>query len=94
MLFFALLHVAIWLAKRFLSGAAWAPTSSDPHLSRAASGASDAPSMPRWRAIDEYEMKNKEVQSADWIKYRYAYPPLDISLSLISQFVSSRISYV
>ena len=39
---FILLPVAIWLTSSFLSAAAWAPASWRPHLSRAASGASDA----------------------------------------------------
>ena len=73
MLFFALLPVAIWLANRFVSSAAWAPTKSDPHLSRAASGASDAPCMPTWVAISEHDMKKLKTESADWITYRSAY---------------------
>ena len=74
MLFFALLPVAVWLANRFVSSAAWAPTKSDPHLSRAASGASDAPCMPQWVAISGDDMKKLQTESADWIRYRSAYP--------------------
>ena len=74
MLFFALLSVAIWLANQFVSSAAWAPTKSDPHLSRAASGASDAPCMPQWVAISGDDMKKLKTESADWIEYRSAYP--------------------
>ena len=69
MLFFALLPVAIWLANRFVSSAA-----SDPHLSRAASGASDAPCMPQWVAISENDMKKLQTESADWKAYRSEYP--------------------
>ena len=69
-LFFALLTVAIWLANRFVSSTAWAPTKSDPHLSRAASVASDAPCMPQCIVDDQ---KKLETESAAWIEYRSAY---------------------
>ena len=76
MLSFALLPVAIWLANRCVSSAAWAPTKSDPHLSRAASGASDAPCMQQWKAIGVDDQKKLKTESADWIEYRSAYPPV------------------
>ena len=76
MLYFALLSVAIWLANRFVSSADWAPTKSDPHLSRAASGASDAPCMQQWVAITGDDKKKLKTESADWIEYRSAYPPV------------------
>ena len=42
----------------------------------AAPGASDAPCMPQWVPISGNDMKKLQTESADWITYRSAYPPV------------------
>ena len=73
---FILLPVATWLTSSFLSAAAWAPASWRPHLSRAASGASDAPcgmGPKKWLPINPDDSTMLRFQADEWLAFRSAY---------------------